>query len=144
LAYFNALVGGPSEGGWHLVDSNIDWGQDLYALRNYLDQHKIQDVGLAYFGTVLPASAGIEAHKPPQRFPQPGWYAISVNFVNGRPHVLRNSKGERIQVGLGDFSYFRFFKPVATIGYSINVYHLTQQDVSRYAFELQKLERGSP
>jgi hypothetical protein len=143
LAYFNALAGGPSEGSRHLVDSNIDWGQDLHALRKYLDENHIRDVGLAYFGTVIPSRAGIEGHKPPQGFPQPGWFAISVSFVQGRPHVLRDSQGDRVQVGLGDYSYFRFFKPTATIGYSINVYHLTQQDVSRYAYELQKLQRQS-
>lgn len=137
LAYFNVIAGGPREGGWHLVDSNIDWGQDLFALRDYLRQHQINDVGLAYFGTVYAASIGIESHEPPRGFPQPGWYAISVSFVHGRPHVLRNSQGGRVQVGLGEFSYFRFFKPVATIGYSINVYQLTPHDVSRYAFELQ-------
>ena len=142
LAYFNYLAGGPDGGGWHLVDSNVDWGQDLHALHKYLDNEKIQDIGLAYFGTVVPSTIGIDAHEPPRNFPQPGWYAISVNFVHGRPHVLRVSKGERVQVGLGEFSYFRAFEPVATIGYSINVYHLTPQDVSRYAFQLQKAQRS--
>jgi hypothetical protein len=29
LSYFNELVGGPKHGHEHLLDSNIDWGQDL-------------------------------------------------------------------------------------------------------------------
>ncbi len=29
LSYFNESIGGPKNGGAHLVNSNIDWGQDL-------------------------------------------------------------------------------------------------------------------
>ncbi len=143
LAYFNAIAGGPVGGSRHLVDSNIDWGQDLHALKDYLDQHDVDDVGLAYFGTVVPATIGIQSHQPPSRYPQPGWHAISVNFVQGRPHALRDSKGDRIQVGIDEFGYFRFFEPVARIGYSINVYRLTQQDVERYALALRRMQLES-
>jgi hypothetical protein len=127
-------------GRWHLVDSNIDWGQDLHALKAFLDERQLHDIGLAYFGTVVPSSAGIEAHAPPSRFPAPGWHAISVNFVQGRPHAIRGASGGRTQVGIEEFGYFRFFTPVARIGYSIDVYHLTEQDVARYAFALSKFQ----
>ena len=140
LAYFNVLAGGPTGGRWHLVDSNIDWGQDLHALKAYLDQHDVQEIRLAYFGTVIPSRVGIEATAPPSRFPEPGWYAVSVNFVQGRPHAIRDANGDRTQVGIEEFGYFRFFQLVARIGYSIDVYHLTEQDVARYAFELRKLQ----
>ena len=143
LAYFNPLAGGPAGGRFHLVDSNLDWGQDLHGLKDYLDQHHIPNVGLAYFGTVVPSSIGIESHVPPSRFPQPGWYAISANFVQGRPHVLRIAGGDRVPVGIEEFGYFRYFEPVATIGHSINVYRLTPGDVGRYAADLQALQRGS-
>jgi len=138
LAYFNLLAGGPAGGRWHLVDSNIDWGQDLHGLKQYLDQHGIQDVGLAYFGTVVPTQIGIQSHQPPSRFPQPGWYAVSVNFVQGRPHALRDANGNRVQVGIDEFGYFRFFEPVARIGYSIYVYRLSQQDIRRFAAAMQQ------
>ncbi len=36
LAYFNLLAGGPSNGYRHLVDSSLDWGQDLKELRRWL------------------------------------------------------------------------------------------------------------
>lgn len=143
LTYFNVLAGGPEGGRWHLVDSNIDWGQDLHALKSYLDKQKITDVGLAYFGTVIPAKVGITSHRPASRFPQPGWHAISVNFVQGRPHAIRDDHGDRTQVGIDEFGYFRFFEPVAKVGYSIYVYRITQQDVARYATALQQLQRES-
>lgn len=141
LAYFNVLAGGPAHGGWHLVDSNIDWGQDLHALKAFMDERQLHEIGLAYFGTVVPRRIGINATPLPSRFPQPGWYAVSVNFVHGRPHALRDQNGDRAQVGIGEFGYFRFFEPVARIGYSINVYHLTDRDVARYAHALRQLNQ---
>src|SRR5213079_3376473 len=65
LAYFNQIAGGPKNGYKHLVDSSLDWGQDLPGLRNWLSQHSDQfGIGplyLAYFGTALPQWYGIEA-----------------------------------------------------------------------------------
>src|SRR6185369_10959616 len=55
LAYFNELAGGPSEGYRHLADSSLDWGQDLPALKQWLDGERLQrgdgNVYLSYFGT---------------------------------------------------------------------------------------------
>ena len=141
LAYFNVLAGGPARGGWHLVDSNIDWGQDLHALKAFMDERQLHEIGLAYFGTVVPARIGINATPLPSRFPQPGWYAVSVNFVHGRPHAIRDQNGDRTQVGIGEFGYFRFFEPVARIGYSIDVYHLTDRDIARYSHALRQLNQ---
>lgn len=39
LGYFNEPAGGPLDGWRHLADSNVDWGQDLIALRQWLDHH---------------------------------------------------------------------------------------------------------
>ncbi len=38
LSYFNELAGGPAAGHRHLVDSNLDWGQDLPALKEWIDR----------------------------------------------------------------------------------------------------------
>jgi hypothetical protein len=32
----------------------------------------------------------------------------------------------------GEFGYFRDFEPVARVGYSIDVYHVTAEDISRW------------
>ncbi|HLY75466.1 MAG TPA: hypothetical protein VKU80_15195, partial [Planctomycetota bacterium] len=42
-----------------LVDSNLDWGQDLGRLRTYLQKHGIPSVKLAYFGTASPRAVGL-------------------------------------------------------------------------------------
>lgn len=57
LAYFNELAGGPRNGQEKLVDSNLDWGQDLIGLREWIARHRIprdQPIWLCYFGTADP------------------------------------------------------------------------------------------
>lgn len=131
LASFNLIAGGPDGGRYHLVDSNLDWGQDLGTLADYLRREKIDDLGLAYFGTVDPGVLGIRFHEPPSR-PQPGVYAISVNFVMGRPHVILDGKGGARAVNIHEFSYFQFFEPAARLGHSIDVYRLSESDVAEW------------
>ena len=138
LAYFNELSGGPETGEQHLLDSNIDWGQDLSALRDYLKKSASPRIGLAYFGMVPPGSYGINYELPRPRSPAPGVYAISVNFVQGRPHTIRKPDGEIRPVDIDEFGYFRFFKPKTRIGASINVYELTGEDVRRFEGERER------
>lgn len=130
LAYFNELAGGPVGGRYHLIDSNLDWGQDLRELKRWLDEHEVQDVGLAYFGMVPPAAVGVDYHIPP-RIPTPGWYAVSVNFVMGRPHTVRLPDGTLRPADVNEFARYRLFEPVARIGYSIDVYHITPEDLQK-------------
>jgi hypothetical protein len=59
LAYFNQFVGGPQKGYQHLVDSNLDWGQDLKGLKDYMAAKGIPSVKLSYFGTAAPEHYGI-------------------------------------------------------------------------------------
>jgi hypothetical protein len=136
LSYFNELAGGPLGGREHLLDSNLDWGQDLGSLAQYLNEHQAPDVGneigLAYFGTVPPASLGIHYDIAPANAPQPGRFAVSVNFEQGRPHWVRTPDNKIQPVNIGQFEYFGFFQPVARIGYSIDVFELTARDVAEW------------
>ncbi len=51
LAYFNEIVG-PANAWHHLVDSSLDWGQDLPTLRRWLDAHPPDaPVFISYFGS---------------------------------------------------------------------------------------------
>ncbi len=64
LAYFNALAGGPAKGWRHLVDSSLDWGQDLPALKRWLEKNAgSHPVYLSYFGTAEPDYYGLTAHR---------------------------------------------------------------------------------
>lgn len=133
LSFFNAASGGPEQGWTHMVDSNIDWGQDLHSLRDWLRAHPSgEPLHLAYFGTVSPSSLGITYRFPPAREPRPGRFAFSVNYVAGRPHHMRDINGQELSANIDDFGYCRYFTPTARIGYSIHVYELTPEDVARY------------
>lgn len=68
MSYFNEAVGGPRRGGEHLLDSNIDWGQDLLYLKRWLDDHPDVTLdGLAYHGSYPATLAGIpETPYPPR------------------------------------------------------------------------------
>ena len=87
LAYFNQASGGPAEGYHHLVDSSLDWGQDLPSLGEWLHQNRHQDdrVYLGYFGSAEPAFYGIDAEKLPQHHAAtpllPGLYCISATTL---------------------------------------------------------------
>lgn len=49
LAYANEAWGGPSKTHLYLSDSNVDWGQQLKAVRRYLQTHPSQPCYFAYF-----------------------------------------------------------------------------------------------
>jgi hypothetical protein len=70
LAYFNQIAGGPSRGYQHLVDSSLDWGQDLPALKHWIDNHHADLDGkalyLAYFGSADPRANEIDAKRLPE------------------------------------------------------------------------------
>jgi hypothetical protein len=123
LAFFNQLAGGPSRGAALLVDSNLDWGQDLKPLKRWLDEHGVQHVNLAYFGTADPRYYRIAAtHLPGSQYfvasaaepPRlPGYVAISATVLSG---VYLSSQQRAF------YESFRRRAPVAVIGHSINVY----------------------
>lgn len=123
LAYFNELAGGPANGHRLLTDSNLDWGQDLIQLRQYMEKTGIQTLYLSYFGSADPATYAIDFVPLPSYvplkgksqfamyMPEPGMYAISVTNLSGQ-HLSNPST----------FDWFRRQSPVARIGYSIHVY----------------------
>ena len=70
LEFFNLVGGGSRKGYKHLVDSSLDWGQDLPALKKWLDSNRPRDgdtpVYLSYFGTASPNHYGIRARRLPE------------------------------------------------------------------------------
>lgn len=71
LAYFHLpsrLIWKPHE---MLSDSNLDWGQDLGALKRYMDRHEISRIKLAYFGNGSPRSLDLQH----ERLPSPNMYS---------------------------------------------------------------------
>src|SRR5438094_241796 len=82
LAYFNQLVGGPRHGYRHLVDSSLDWGQDLPGLARWLERNVPSGIPvyLSYFGTGNPDYDHIRAKRLPGFFDhwrQHEWYPLT-------------------------------------------------------------------
>ncbi len=87
LGYFHELVGGASGGRRLLVDSNVDWGQDLARLAAWQERAGVGEIELSRFGSAPPASYGVRARELPSRQPfgglpadpwTPGVYAIAA------------------------------------------------------------------
>jgi len=94
LAFFNEAAGGPKEGYKYLVDSNLDWGQDLPSLKRYYEKRGSGKIWLQYFGSGSPFRFGID-FKPivypygpsePDQLPPPlaaGTFVVSVTYLFG-------------------------------------------------------------
>ncbi len=124
LAYFNEAAGGPSNGYRLLVDSSLDWGQDLPGLKRYVDQNHVAGLKLCYFGTADPAYYGLDVARLPSYQPPPP----SAIVTSVRPGDTLAVSATHLQgLYLDDdmqplMALLRARTPVATIGYSIFVY----------------------
>lgn len=131
--YFNELAGRWSNWSNLLVDSNLDWGQDLPALAAVMDEKGIETVNLAYFGKAVPEKYGVRYQPLPGylRFvegielnaynpytPEPGWYAISATSLR---------LGLTLPGSEDLYAYFRGREPDARAGYSIYLYHVQDE-----------------
>jgi hypothetical protein len=119
LAYFNPLAGGP-DGGYRLaVDSNLDWGQDLPALNDFMQAQKVDRVQLLYFGRVDPELYGIRYHVPLSGL-EPGYLAISRTLYGRGSYLFDHGYltwHDRISLPPG-------LEHVATLGHTIDVFRV--------------------
>ena len=93
LGYFNEVVGGPDQGQKHLLHSSIDWGQDLIYLREWiLANPQCRPIHVIYYGHYDSSAFALDdaqvIFNGPMRSSTsteiaPGYYAISVNYLNG-------------------------------------------------------------
>jgi len=121
LAFFNWPSGGPGNGPKYLVDSNIDWGQDVLKLKRYMAEHNIPKIWVCYFGRAEMWYYGLNAAMLPvesklgdtSQFD--GVVAISATPLMG------------VYVPPEDYAWLRALKPDAKIGYSIYLYDLRKK-----------------
>ncbi len=130
-AFFNVLIGGANNGPKYLVDSNIDWGQDLKRLGEFVAGRGSPKTCIMYFGTA------------------PTWYYLRypANF----PSIEEMSRGvqpdctltavsvtplEGVYVDPRWFSWLRDVPPLARIGYSIYVWDVRDPAFQRAYSEM--------
>ena len=125
LAFFNQFIGGLRNGQKYLVDSNLDWGQDLKGLKAWMDGHGVGHINLSYFGTADPAYYKIDCTYLPggpffadplvKSADLPGYVAVSVTNLRG---VYFTESTRQI------YQKLLSTEPVAIIGYSIYIYRV--------------------
>jgi hypothetical protein len=141
LAYMNELVGGPKNGYRYLVDSNLDWGQDLKLLKEYMDRKNLDRITLGYFGSadadyygigydslpsvgLDPKDSGLKwwhedgAVPEPPKQPPSGLVAVSATLRAG-PGWMKDSVRAY-------YWWARDLEPVDQIGYSILIYEIPE------------------
>jgi hypothetical protein len=144
MSYFNEAVGGSPQGHRYLLGSNIDWGQDLYELREWLDEHPEVRPLHVVISHIYPLetldirSAGTPPKWRPNQKPigtwdkqltlgpQPGWYLLGTNDLYNANH---------------EYDWFHELTPVQRIGYSLFIFHVTLDDANRLRelYDLPKL-----
>lgn len=130
LSYFNPIAGGPANGYRVLIDSNVDWGQDLLRLQKWMATTGTASVRLGWFGTADPDYYGL-AYEP---LPGIGrdiffrqWWAVPFNPAQPEPGVYAISATSLWETPLRPeekrvYAWFRAREPSARVGYSILIY----------------------
>jgi len=126
LAYFNEIAGGPENGYIFTVDSNLDWGQDLRRLTEWVNQNKIDRIYVDYFGGGDPRYYLKEKYSPwsgnktEQEFPKENYLAVSASPLQGGRGVAAPGFDQLT----GYYNWLNKYQPVKRIGYSIFIYYI--------------------
>ena len=121
LSYFNWASGGSRNGHRWLIDSNLDWGQDLPALKKYMKRASIDKIKLGYFGRADPQLYGIDYDLAQEEIGE-GVHAISINFLIGRPYYLLGKRGRLTLINFNYYQRYRALKPKAILGDTIYIF----------------------
>lgn len=123
ITYFNELVGGSQNGYRYVVDSNLDWGQDLKRLVNYMDKNEVHKISLDYFGGGDPKyylGSKFQEWQSSKGEPEPGsWFGVSLTFfqnATGQPVPGFSRKPEDA------YQWLTNKEPITKIGHSILIY----------------------
>lgn len=147
LAYFNEAAGGPANGYKLLVDSNLDWGQDVKSAADYLASRGNPPVIFAYFGVARPENYGI-AYAPLGVVSNVELKGTGAQ-VCGMKEVLLAVSATNLQgtyyPDKQTFAWLKARKPVFAAGYSIFIYDLTgdREGLEKLAALLDREGRNS-
>jgi len=128
MAYANEAWGGPSRTHRYLTDSNTDWGQQLKAVKTYVDRHNIHECWFAYFVApfILPSDYGIPCKLLPTADTGWGGMEIDVPPVVHGPVFISYSDLVGYELGsekLNPYQAFIAREPDAVIQNGVAVYN---------------------
>jgi 4-amino-4-deoxy-L-arabinose transferase-like glycosyltransferase len=122
LSYFNQFIGSSRNADRFLIDSNLDWGQDLRRLNLWAKENGVEVLAIHYFGGAIPQfdlEARVLGGYGPGRPPLPkGWFALSRHMyrVSFNPKISRMNYDDYLAQSGAEY--------VTTVGGSINVYRI--------------------
>ncbi len=119
LSYFNEIAGGSDNGYKILSQSDLDWGQADFALKEYMQKNNIAKIKYSYSGSVPPKYYGFGYELLPSGFgrggedcsTKTGLIAISATNLNGNLFKDHDC-----------YKWLREKEPIAKIGHVIFVY----------------------
>jgi len=120
------MAGGARGGYRYLVDSNLDWGQNLWDLRAWMDEHGEDHVYYAHYSPARLDVYGIDADflPPDPRAvafapwnPAPGLYAIGATVLQG-PYAPE----------VNTYAWFREREPDARLGNALWLYRVPPRE----------------
>jgi 4-amino-4-deoxy-L-arabinose transferase-like glycosyltransferase len=121
LAFFNAAAGGSATGPRYLLDSNIDWGQDMKKLKAYMVSHDLPYVCAVLFGNASSQYYGVDWKPVPKTDDLEGRTNMDcVVAANVTPLY-------GLYVPQEDYRWLRELQPAERIGYSIYLYDLREK-----------------
>jgi hypothetical protein len=127
IAYSNEFWGGPTNTYKYLTDSNTDWGQQLKAVKKYLDNRGVKDCWFAYFvePSIHYSAYGIPCKPLPTA--DSGWtrYQIDTPQTITGPLLISAGTLTGYEWGsnvLNPYRQFQKLKPVAFIQDGVFVY----------------------
>lgn len=123
IAYFNEIIGSERNADEFLIDSNLDWGQDLRRLDDWVRAHGLRQITVHYFGGgsveyELRSATPVVRYAPgPGPLPE-GYFALSRHFyrVSFDPAVWGINYDDYLAASNAHY--------VTTIGGSINLYRV--------------------
>jgi hypothetical protein len=119
VAYFNELGGSRPER--ILVDSDLDWGQDMNLLAKELKQRRVPSFHMAVLYTGDEARLDLPAWEALEPFqPVTGWVAVSFTKLKTYGWLAAQQKGRTENA----FAWLDRYEPVTRVGKSILLYNI--------------------
>lgn len=110
-SYFSEWVGGPSRGADYLLESNLEWGEDIYDAARWVEQHpQCRPVFRGFYFDAVARLLRVDWKLPNENRFTAGWYIVSA---------------QRVADPNDPFHFLESQKYLTSIGYGLRIYYLS-------------------